>query len=437
MRIRRDRIAFLGGLLLSTSAALGQSGGDLPDGFVVETFASGFSQPTALAFASDGTLFVAEREGAIRVVRDGAVQMDPAATLEVFTGGEGGLLGLIVDPDYANNGHLYAFVSVSTVEQRILRLRIEDGVATDVSLVRGNLPTAGGNHNGGAIDIGPDGLLYFAIGDTGTPELSQEITTLAGKVSRIRLDGTTPDDNPFVTLTGTPRAVWATGFRNPFRMCFAPDGRLFVGDVGSSDDRRREEINLLQRGADYGWPHAEGFANAGDSVSESYVDPILAYAEEGASISGCAVYTGEQFPEKFRGNLFHLDYTSHGLFRVVLEGDEVVSHERFLQAANGPVDLTEGPDGALYWVELFSGEVRRLSYPAGVSYGSEEPDDGDDPSEGPSDEPGEDEPSDSNDGPAIRFPLCGTGSLAAVGWMMAVMLVGRVSRKSSALPVVR
>lgn len=430
MSIRRRFTGSVAGLLFSAAAVWGQADPNVPDGFVVDTFASGFSEPTALAFAPDGTLFVAERGGVVRVVRDGVVQPEAAVVLEVFTSGEGGLLGLVVDPDFASNGHLFAFVSVSTVEQRILRLRIEDGVATDVAVVRANLPTAGGNHNGGAIDIGPDGMLYFAIGDTGTPELSQEITTLAGKVSRIQRDGATPEDNPFETLTGTPRAIWATGLRNPFRMCFAPDGRLFVGDVGSSDDRRREEINLIERGSDHGWPIAEGFASPTDDLAENYHDPILAYADEGASISGCAVYAGEQFPAEFRGNLFHMDYTSNGLFRAVLEGDEVVSHERFLLAANGPVDLIEGPDGALYWVELFSGEVRRLSYPAGVPDEANEPDDdGNDNADDPSGEPGGGEPDTGVEGPVVRFPLCGTGSLAAVGWMMAAMLVGRASRK--------
>lgn len=418
-------------------SSLAQTADNPPPGFEVTTYATGLVEPTSIAFAPDGTLFVAERGGKLRIVRNGALLADPAAQLEVFTSGEGGLLGLAVDPDFAESGDLFAFASVSAVEQQVLRLRIEDDRAVEISVLRGNLPTAGGNHNGGAIDVGPDGMIYFAIGDTGTPELSQEVTSLAGKVARIDRDGTTPEDNPFSTPTGTPRAAWATGFRNPFRMCFAPDGRLFVADVGSSDDRRREEINLVQPGSDHGWPLAEGKASDLESLSPAYLDPLLAYADEGASVSGCAVYTGAVFPEEYRGDLFHLDFTSHGLFRVVLDGDTVVSHTLFAPAANGPVDLIQGPDGALYWVELFSGEVRRLSYPAGEPDvdvpPSDDPDDhepsdndpANDPSDGTQDDPSDgllDHPSDgSPDNPPdgiARLPMCGSGLVAAL-WPIA------------------
>ncbi|MCO6435523.1 MAG: PQQ-dependent sugar dehydrogenase [Phycisphaerae bacterium] len=420
--------ALIGIAMTPISIARAQTEVELPDGFEVSEFATGFIEPTALAFAPDGTLFVAERGGTIRAVVDGDVLPDSVAEIEVYTIGEGGLLGLAIDPEFASNGYVYAFASVSAVEQRILRLHIQDNVATDVTVIRGNLPTAGGNHNGGAIDVGPDGMIYFAIGDTGTPELAQELTSLAGKVSRIDREGVTPNDNPFITPTGTPRAVWALGFRNPFRMCFSPDGQLFVGDVGSNDEQRREEIDQVNAGFNYGWPIVEGFSLPGVEVPADYHDPLVAYAEEGASIAGCAVYSGDVFPEEFRGNLFHLDYTSQSLFRVVLGGDEVLSHTLFLKTGGGPVDLIEGPDGALYWVELFSGNVQRLSFPAGEAV----PDEGTNGDMGTVTDGGNDDPDNGQPPVGPRLPLCGAGIVAAWGWIAGMLLTVRIlpSKKS-------
>ena len=355
-------------LLALTSTA--SAGEDLPDGFSMSVFAAGFTEPIAIAPAPapDGRLFVAQRGGTIYIVENGTVLSPPFATLDVFTGGESGLLGLALDPDFLSNGHVYAFVTATEQEQQILRLTNVNGQAEAVTVIRNQLPTQGQIHNGGCLRVGPDGKLYFSIGDTGQPELSQSLTSLAGKVCRINLDGSTPTGNPFTTPTGTPRAVYALGFRNPFRFCFAPDGRLFVGDVGSSGDPRREEINLVRAGENYGWPEVEGFDETG--VFPEFADPLLAYVDEGSSIAGCVYYDATQFPEPYRDNLFHLDFVSHGLFRVALDGDTVVSHELFYQAQSGPVDLALGPDGSLYYAEMCSGNVMRITYQAGDEAGN-------------------------------------------------------------------
>jgi glucose/arabinose dehydrogenase len=198
---------------------------------------------------------------------------------------------MTLDPNFSENHYVYVFATTSIDEQRIVRLTEVDGVGTDLTVIRDNLPTTGQVHNGGSLRFGPDGFLYFGIGDTGTPELSRQMHTYAGKICRIAADGSTPDDNPFATPTGTPRAVYALGFRNPFRACFAPDGRLFVMDVGSNGDARREEINLITAGANYGWPDVEGIGDPADFPE--YTNPVLAYHDEGSSIAGCgAVLAG-------------------------------------------------------------------------------------------------------------------------------------------------
>lgn len=347
---------------------------DTPAGFEVSTVATGLSEPIALAAASDGRVFIGERGGTIRVLQDGALRDEPFAEIPVFTGGECGLLGFALDPDFESNGHLFMFVSVSSNEQQIMRITDVDGVGTNLVTIRGNLPTVGANHNGGAIAFGPDGHIYFAIGDNGQPPLSADLTSLAGKVCRITRDGDTPDDNPFTTPTGSPRAIFALGFRNPFRMCFDAAGRLFVVDVGSSDEARREEVNLVTAGGDHGWPTLEGVGG----TAQGFVDPIVAYHDEGASITGIVSYSGDQFPEEFRGNLFHLDYVSNGLFRTVLDGDLAASHDIFLTFDSAPVELVASPDGSLYASLIFAGELKRIRYTLGASVDDpvDDPDDG-------------------------------------------------------------
>ncbi|HPF41258.1 MAG TPA: PQQ-dependent sugar dehydrogenase [Phycisphaerae bacterium] len=330
-----------------------------PSGFVVETFATGLNGPVAIAFAPDGRLFVGERSGGIRIVDRGRVLTDSFADIQVHDFFESGLLGLAVSPNFERDGFVYAFATVTPEEQEIVRYRYDGRVGVDRTVIKRSLPTGGAFHNGGGMAFGPDGMLYFSIGDNTQRDNAQSLNTLAGKISRITPDGDTPSDNPFTTPTGAPQAIWAMGFRNPFRFCFAPDGRLFSIDVGSDGFFRREEINLVARGANHGWPIVEGFS--GDATSaDAFTDPIYTYHEEGSAPCGIVCYSGENFPAEYAGNLFHVEYTLERIYRVTLNGDNVVSHELFVDAQGGPVDLTQGPDGALYYCELIGGRVMRV-----------------------------------------------------------------------------
>ncbi|MCG3126865.1 MAG: hypothetical protein CHACPFDD_01720 [Phycisphaerae bacterium] len=357
----------------------------LADGFAIETYAEGLDEPIALEFAPDGRLFVAQRGGIVRVVRAGdtagaeatgdgpaaAARLKPGARraaladaefarVEVITQNENGLLGLALDPDFTTNGYVYLFATISTEEQQIIRFTDRDGLGQDMTVIRDHLPTRGEFHSGGGLKFGPDGKLYFAIGDNLVQENAQDMSTLAGKISRIDPDGSTPADNPFTTPTGSPRAIFALGFRNPFRICFAPDGRLFALDVGSDGDGRREEINLVRSGRNYGWPLVEGRQSV--LPNPLFTDPIYDYHDGGAAPTGAVYYSAERFPAEYRGNLFHLEFVLNRLYRTVLDGDEVVSHDVFVQGDGGPVDLALGPDGALYYCEIYTGNVKRVDY---------------------------------------------------------------------------
>lgn len=344
----------------------------LPPGFEVTTFADGLDQPIAIEFAPDGRLFVAERHGAVRIIAGDTVG-EALALVDVFTENENGLLGMALDPQFADNGWVYLYATVSDSEARILRFADPTSTVPDfdaapglpisgleMHVVRDHLPTRGTFHSGGGLEFGPDGKLYFSIGDNLIAENGQDMNTLAGKVSRIERDGSAPDDNPFRTATGQPRSVFALGFRNPFRFCFAPDGRLFVLDVGSDGDGRREEVNRVRAGDNCGWPLVEGKQPA--PADPAFTDPIFEYHDGGAAPVGAVVYSGAQFPEAYRGNLFFLEYVLNRLYRLQLDGDRVVQSEVFYEGDGGPVDLVQGPDGALYFTELESGRIRRLVY---------------------------------------------------------------------------
>jgi glucose/arabinose dehydrogenase len=352
-------------LLLAAATARAENE-SLPSGFELSTVATDLTEPIALEFAPDGRLFVAERNGTVRYIENGLVSDVLFPKIEVFYENENGLLGMALDPGFATNGLVYIFATVSINETQILRFvdpRVSSTASTDPpAIVRDHLPTQGVFHSGGGLKAGPDGKLYFGIGDNLEQDNAQDLNTLAGKISRINLDGTTPDDNPLRTTTGAPRTIWALGLRNPFRFCFAPDGRLFVMDVGSDGEGRREEINLVTPGGNYGWPEVEG-SQTGLFRDPQYIDPLYDYHDGGAAPVGGVYYTGDLFPGEYAGSLFYLEYVLNRLYRLTLDGDSASGHETFAQLDGGPIDLAQGPDGALYYCELNTGRIMRIGHP--------------------------------------------------------------------------
>ncbi len=380
-----------------------------PDGFELSTYARGFDAPIALATAPDGRVFVAQKNGNVFVVGEAGAEPVLFVSIGVHDFSESGLLGMALGPDFAENGYVYFFATVSNIEQQILRYTDRDGIGIDKKTIRQGLPTTGQVHNGGGLRVGPDRMLYFSVGDTGRGELSQQINTFAGKICRINLDGSTPSDNPFTTPTGTPRAVFASGFRNPFRFCFASDGRLYAMDVGSDGENRREEINLVRRGGNGGWPLVEGF---GEADVESLIQPIVAYRDEGSAIAGCVLYEASSYPDQYRGGLFHLDFVSNKLFFISLDGDSPPDHTEFFQADGGATDLAVGPEGGLLYTEMFAGNVKRLRYLLSTEFQN--------------DLPGEPESENQLSDPQPSVNICGNGIMAA---LIPIMIAWQPARK--------
>ena len=262
---------------------------------------------TGMAWAADGSdrLFVTIKGGAIRIVKNGVLLAQPFATVApILNTSECGLTGIAFDPAFLVTRFVYVIGCVSATEQQIIRYTADGDVGTAKTIVVAGLPTAGANHDGGGIGIGPDGKLYWSIGDLGSASgVGADLVSNASKVGRANPDGTPVADNPFFDGPG-PNGdfIWARGFRNPFTLTFQPaTGLLWVNDVGTS----YEQIFIVQRGDHAGWSQHENNQPAG------FITPVIAYRTNGVdsqvlATTGGAVRVGDTVtftttePHKFR-----------------------------------------------------------------------------------------------------------------------------------------
>jgi glucose/arabinose dehydrogenase len=274
-RTRLLRIAALG-LLLGSGRAWAKP---LNATFTETVFVppDGLDGATSMAWAPDGSnrLFVATQGGAVRIVKDGVLLPTPFATVQpVLNQGETGLVGIALHPDFVHDPYVYLFATVSSSEQQIIRYTASGDSGVEKTTLVGGLPTRGANHDGGAIGVGPDGKLYWAIGDQGNGTgTNDDLATLAAKVGRANLDGTVPADNPFVDGAG-PNAdfIWARGFRNPFTFTFQPTtGLLWLNVVGAG----YEQVFVVRRGDHGGWDRYESNQPPG------FLAPVISYPSHG------------------------------------------------------------------------------------------------------------------------------------------------------------
>jgi len=337
----------------------------LPAGFSETPVASGLSSPTAMAVAPDGRIFVTQKGGALRVVRNNALLSQPFLTVNVNASGERGLLGVAFDPDFMSNRFVYVYYTTAgaPIHNRVSRFTASasnpDVAEAGSELQILNLPTLGAtNHNGGAIHFGNDGKLYVAVGENAVPSNAQSLNTPLGKLLRINTNGSIPTDNPFYSqTTGLSRAIWALGLRNPYTFAVDPViNRMHVNDVGQD---AWEEVNLGVRGANYGWPQTEGNQPAGVSGVRY---PIHTYENAGSNcaIVGAAFYRPQifRFPTAYDGRYFFGDYC--GGFIRVLSPPNYSSPAEFATGISNLVDIQTHPDGSLYYLAAGSGELFRV-----------------------------------------------------------------------------
>jgi glucose/arabinose dehydrogenase len=347
----------------------------LPEGFVEAPVAVGLTRPIAMAIAPDGRIFVAEQNGAIRVVKDDALLPRPFAKLDTNAISESGLIGIALDPDFATNGYIYVQYTTSPFDGAALHNRISRFQASGDVVVPGSEKVlfeldnhTASYHMGGAVHFGGDGKLYFTTGDNGTREQVQSFSNSFGKIFRINSDGSIPTDNPFYNqASGKYRAIWAIGFRNPYTFAVQPGtGRIFVNDVGR---HAYEEINDIVKGANYGWPATEGPTN-----NTAYKSPLFAYGHDsevltgGAAVSGGAFYNPpvQQFADKYRGDYFFADYGTGDIYALDIATRSASVFADGIPWTTQPIDLAVDSEGSLYYLMLgdgnpSGGEIRRIS----------------------------------------------------------------------------
>ena len=345
-----------------------------------------FNEPVQALYDGvlDDTIYVVEKEGMIRNVSTNTDASEKPIFLDItdrvgVTNDEEGLLSLVFHPDYAENGEFYVWYSAQNPKRSVLSkfTKPPDKTTADKSseqiLLEVREPW--GNHNGGTVLFGPDGFLYLGIGDGGAANdpynNGQNKNTLLGTIIRIDVNPrssepppsetgkrnkpsnslyTVPTDNPLVGQNGVREEIWAWGLRNPWRMSFdRATGKLWTGDVGQN---AWEEIDIVERGGNYGWNLREGahdFKNNNNDKSKT-IDPVYEYGRRlGGSITGGYVYRGSKIPALV-GAYIYCDYLSKRIWILVPPSgeDEPYTSERI--AKKTPIAISsfgETPDGEI------------------------------------------------------------------------------------------
>ncbi len=291
--------------------------------------ATGLNVPWGLAFLPGGDALVSERAtGRIKRIpaRGGTARTVKTIRGAVKNYGEGGLLGIAVSPNYSSDRYVYAYYT-SSQDNRVVRFRLSGGRTQTV--IRGI--RRAGNHNGGRIAFGPDGNLYIGTGDAGDRASSQDRGSLNGKILRVRPNGDVPSGNPF---SGSP--VWSMGHRNVQGLAWDRSRRLWATEFGQD---QRDEINLIRKGGNYGWPQVEG---QGDTQGGRFRNPLVTWSPAQASPSGAAIVGSTLYVGALRGQR---------LWQVRLNGSNVRGTNAAFEGRFGRIrTVVRAPGGRSLWI---------------------------------------------------------------------------------------
>jgi len=347
------------------------------------TVISGLASPVDMADPNDGSLFVLEQTGQVRIVRNGQLEATPLldVTDRVRCCGERGLLGIALPPDYAQKGYFYLNYTTDTLgklQTRISRFHlsadtnIADPTSEQIVLV---YDQPYGNHNGGGLAFGPDGFLYIGVGDGGSggdpQNRAQNLGDILGKMLRIDVETgnpatyTVPASNPFVEQTNAQPEIWAYGLRNPWRYSFdRQTGDLFIADVGQN---AWEEIDFQPAassgGENYGWRITEGSHcyNPNPCDTTGLTLPIWEYGRsDGRSVTGGFVYRGAAYPG-LQGVYLYADYLSGRIWGLRFDGSGW-ENRLLLESGRNISSFGQDAGGELYVID-HAGEILRVVVP--------------------------------------------------------------------------
>ena len=318
-----------------------------PADYRIEPFVEGLEVPWSIVFTSPERILVTERPGRLRMIENGELDPDPLRTFpDVVSTGEEGLMGLTLHPDYANNKYIYlsyAYDGADGMTVKVVRYKDEGNRISDEKIIIDGLP-AKQYHAGCRIKFGPDGKLYITTGDAGERHLAQELDNLYGKILRVNDDGSIPDDNPF---PGTP--IWSYGHRNPQGIAWYPGTDILYetehGPSGFDGPGGGDEVNIIVKGGNYGWPIVSH-----ENTKEDMVSPLLVFTPAEAP-SSAMFYSGDALP--FKNNFLFGCLRGKGIMRVVIDPDDhtkIQSFEKIDGVNFGRIrDVVQGPDGYIYF----------------------------------------------------------------------------------------
>jgi aldose sugar dehydrogenase len=337
----------------------------------VTTVAEGLEHPWGLTFLPDGRMLVTERPGRLRLVtKDGQVSPPLKGLPQVYAEGQGGLLDVTLDPNFASNRLVYISYAEpgegGVAGTAVARGRLNEAATAleGVQVVFRQEPKVKGpNHFGSRLVFSPDGKLFITTGERFAFRPAQNLATDLGKIIRINPDGSVPKDNPFVGREGVRPEIWSYGHRNVQGAAINPEtGALWTDEFGPMGG---DEINIPEAGHNYGWPLVSwGQHYNGDNIPDPPTRPDLAqpiyYWNPVISPSGMAFYTGNAFPT-WRGNLLIGGLSAQALVRLTLDGAQVTDEQRF--AMDDRIrDVNQGPDGFLYLLtDNSDGRILRIA----------------------------------------------------------------------------
>ncbi|MBC7614976.1 MAG: PQQ-dependent sugar dehydrogenase [Pedobacter sp.] len=340
----------------------------------VETVVTGLTMPWATAFLPNGDMLVTERAGKLRLVKDG--KLDPieiAGLPKVFYRGQGGLLDVVLHPDYAKNGWIYLSYSSPKAEGEegedngantaLMRAKLKDHALTDVQVIFKALPNVKSTpHFGGRIVFDKKGYVFLSLGERGRQDASQELSKDQGKVVRLHEDGKIPTDNPFVKTLGAKPEIWSYGHRNPQGMVMNHStGVLWEHEHGPQGG---DELNIVEKGKNYGWPlitFGIGYDNSiisKDTARVGLEQPVI-YWKPSIAPCGMDFITSDKY-KGWKGDLLVGSLKFNYLQHLVMKGNKVLRREIILEQIGRVRDIRQGPDGYIYVVLENSGSIVRI-----------------------------------------------------------------------------